>query len=154
MVWRMPILRATLNFFTKCSRGYVYFRGYIYSRVQSTSHLHILLPCNLFCTFCHHNNWSQQTCCCDTPPSLLLQPNKSFMILLHLYSSGLNLISFFSIALPNILFCTGVTENWKETNWSRLQLHEYCGQILFARLYENLKFWACQFSLGYTKQWT
>jgi hypothetical protein len=33
MVWGMPILRATLNIFAKCSMGYVYSRGYIYSRV-------------------------------------------------------------------------------------------------------------------------
>ena len=32
MVWGMPILRAMLNIFAKCSRGYVFFRGYIYSR--------------------------------------------------------------------------------------------------------------------------
>ena len=33
MIWGMPILRATLNVFAKCSRSYVYSRGYFYSRV-------------------------------------------------------------------------------------------------------------------------
>ena len=33
MVWGMPILRAMLNVFAKCSRGHVYSRGYVYSRV-------------------------------------------------------------------------------------------------------------------------
>ena len=33
MLWRMPILRAMLNVFAKCSRDYVYSRGYVYSRV-------------------------------------------------------------------------------------------------------------------------
>ena len=28
MVWGMPILRATLNIFARCSRGYVYSGGY------------------------------------------------------------------------------------------------------------------------------
>ena len=29
MLWMMPILRTTLNIFAKCSRGYVYSRGFI-----------------------------------------------------------------------------------------------------------------------------
>jgi hypothetical protein len=29
----MPILRAMLNIFAKCSMGYIYYRGYVYSRV-------------------------------------------------------------------------------------------------------------------------
>ena len=33
MLWGIPILRATLNVFAKCSRGCLYFRGYVYSRV-------------------------------------------------------------------------------------------------------------------------
>ena len=33
MVWGMPIWRATLNIFAKSSVGYVYSRGFVYSRV-------------------------------------------------------------------------------------------------------------------------
>jgi hypothetical protein len=33
MVLGMPILRATLKIFAKCSMGYVYSRDYVYSRV-------------------------------------------------------------------------------------------------------------------------
>jgi hypothetical protein len=33
MVWGMPILEATIDIFDKCSRGYVYSKGYVYSRV-------------------------------------------------------------------------------------------------------------------------
>ena len=37
MVLGMPILRATLNIFAKCSRSYVYSRGYVYSKVWSSA---------------------------------------------------------------------------------------------------------------------
>jgi hypothetical protein len=40
MLWMMPILRTTLNIFAKCSRGYVYSRGFI---LESTVQIKLFL---------------------------------------------------------------------------------------------------------------